>query len=163
MDLLPWHICCPCDQRLQDIQHSWWRHQMETFSALLALCAGNSPVNGEFPAQRPVTRSFDVFFICAWINGWINNRDAGDLRRHRAHYDVTVKVLVNYNLTWQWGWVWVSVWDWDRVWTRIVSAPTGRVQRPVGTGGTDAVGRPDVPGTRRTYDWTKGKAKSQSR
>ena len=40
----------------------WWRHQMETFSALLAICAGNSPVPGEFPAQRPVTRSFDVFF-----------------------------------------------------------------------------------------------------
>ena len=41
---------------------SWWRHQMETFSALLAICAGNSPVPGEFTAQRPVTRSFDVFF-----------------------------------------------------------------------------------------------------
>ena len=40
----------------------WWRHQMETFSALLAICAGNSPVPGEFLAQRPVTRSFDVFF-----------------------------------------------------------------------------------------------------
>ena len=40
----------------------WWRHPMETFSALLAICAGNSPVPGEFPAQRPVTRSFDVFF-----------------------------------------------------------------------------------------------------
>ena len=35
---------------------------METFSALLAICAGNSPVTGEFPAQRPVTLSFDVFF-----------------------------------------------------------------------------------------------------
>ena len=42
--------------------HSWWRHQMETFSALLAVSAGNSPVTGEFPAQRPVTRSVDVFF-----------------------------------------------------------------------------------------------------
>ena len=41
---------------------AWWRHQMETFAALLAICAGNSPVPGEFPAQRPVTRSFDVFF-----------------------------------------------------------------------------------------------------
>ena len=39
----------------------WWRHQMETFSALLAICEGNSPVPGEFPTQRPVTRSFDVF------------------------------------------------------------------------------------------------------
>ena len=41
---------------------SWWRHEMETFSALLALCAGNSPVIGEFPAQKPVTQSFDTFF-----------------------------------------------------------------------------------------------------
>ena len=41
---------------------SWWRHQMEAFSALLALCTGNSRVTGEFTAQRPVTRSFDVFF-----------------------------------------------------------------------------------------------------
>ena len=40
----------------------WWRHQMETSSALLALCAGTSPVTGEFPSQRPVARSFDVFF-----------------------------------------------------------------------------------------------------
>ena len=42
--------------------YSWWRHQMETFSALLAICARYSPVSDEFPAQRPVTRSFDVFF-----------------------------------------------------------------------------------------------------
>ena len=40
---------------------AWWRHQMETFPALLALCAGNSPVPGEFPSQTPVTRSFDIF------------------------------------------------------------------------------------------------------
>ena len=69
---------------------TWWRHQMETFSALLALCVGNSPVTGEFPSQRPVTRSFDVSLIWAWTNGWVNNRDADDLRRHGAHYDVTV-------------------------------------------------------------------------
>ena len=41
---------------------AWWCHQMETFSMLLAICAGNSPVPGEFPAQRPVTWSSDVFF-----------------------------------------------------------------------------------------------------
>ena len=71
------------------VDYPWWRHQMETFSALLALCVGNSPVSGEFPTQRPVTRSFDVFFlfvclflggggIWAWINAWANNREAGD-------------------------------------------------------------------------------------
>ena len=63
---------------------------METFSALLALCEGNSSVYGEFPSQKPVTRSFDVSLVWAWTNGWVNNRDAGDLRRHRAHYDVIV-------------------------------------------------------------------------
>ena len=52
-----WYLCC-----LTFANIPWWRHQMETFSALLALCAGNSPVLGEFPAQRPVTRSFDVIF-----------------------------------------------------------------------------------------------------
>ena len=41
---------------------TWWRHQMETFSESQAICAGNSTVTGEFPVQRPVTRSFDVFF-----------------------------------------------------------------------------------------------------
>ena len=41
---------------------SWWRHQMEIFSALLAICAGNSLVTGEFPSQSPVTQSFNVFF-----------------------------------------------------------------------------------------------------
>ena len=62
--------CAASQQSSRYIQHiaggglnsSWWRHQMETFAALLALCAGNSPVTGEFPSQRPVTRNFDVFF-----------------------------------------------------------------------------------------------------
>ena len=68
----------------------WWRHQTETFSALLALCAGNSPVTGEFPSQSQWRGALMLSLICAWINGWINNHEAGDLRRHRAHYDVTV-------------------------------------------------------------------------
>ena len=41
---------------------TWWRHQMEIFSALLVICEGNSSVIGEFPSQRPVALSFDVFF-----------------------------------------------------------------------------------------------------
>ena len=63
---------------------------MKTFSALLVICAGNSPVTGEFPAQRPVTRSFDVFFYLRPNNVSVTNREAGDLRRHLAHYGVTV-------------------------------------------------------------------------
>ena len=61
---------------------------METFSALLAICAGNSPVPGEFPAQRPVARSFEVFFDLR-LNKRLS-KQSGDLRRYRAHYDVTV-------------------------------------------------------------------------
>ena len=83
----------PSDCRQPTWTHfAWWRHQMETFSTLLALCEENSLVTGEFPSQRPVMRSFDVFFICASITGWVINREAGDLRRHGAHYDVTVMV-----------------------------------------------------------------------
>ena len=59
---------------------AWWHHQMETFSALLALCTGNSSVTGGFPAQMPVTRSFDVSLICACMNSWVNTREAGDFR-----------------------------------------------------------------------------------
>ena len=60
---------------------------------------GEPPVIGGFPSQRPVTRSFDVSLICAWTNGWINNRDAGDLRRHRTHYDVTVMLFASFMVT----------------------------------------------------------------
>ena len=49
-------------QRPQRFLWTWWRHQMETFSALLALCAGIPLVTGGFPSQGPVTRSFGVFF-----------------------------------------------------------------------------------------------------
>ena len=51
-----------CIHMARNSFYTWWRHQMETFSALLTLCAENSPVLGEFPAQRSVTRSFGVFF-----------------------------------------------------------------------------------------------------
>ena len=48
-----------------------WRHQMETFSALLAFCEGNQPVTGGLPSQRTVTQSFNLFsLICVWRNGW---------------------------------------------------------------------------------------------
>ena len=63
MTVKRWLIMDHCSRYADEIKVlSWWRHQMETFSSLLALCEGNSPVSGEFPSQRLVTRSFDVFF-----------------------------------------------------------------------------------------------------
>ena len=67
---------------------SWWRHQMTTFSALLAICAGNSPLNS--PHNGQLCGALIIPLICGRINGWVNNREACDLRRHHAHYDVTV-------------------------------------------------------------------------
>ena len=106
-----WGLCCnaACKQtflnyislhRLEVIYLSgnkgaWcWRHQMETFPALLALCAGihRSPVNSPHKGQWRGALVFSL--ICAWINGWGNNRGAGDLRRHRAHYDVIVMKFI---------------------------------------------------------------------
>ena len=80
------------------LRKSWWRHQMEPFSALLDICAGISPGTGESPAQRPVTRGFDVFFDLRLNNGWVNNPKTGDLRRYRAHYDVTVMMFTWFTL-----------------------------------------------------------------
>ena len=69
---------------------SWWRHQRETLSALLSLCVGNAPVNSPHKDQWRGALMFCL--ICAWRNG-VNNREAGDLRRHRDHYDVTLMIL----------------------------------------------------------------------
>ena len=74
---------------------SWWRHQMETFPALLAICSRfrvNSPHKGQWRG------ALMCCLICVWINDWVNNR--GDLRRHRAHYDV---ILIFYLLNWWMG------------------------------------------------------------
>ena len=87
-----------------------WRHQMEAFSALLALCAGISPVTGEFPAQRPVTRSFDVFFDLglskrlskqSW--GWWLETPSHPLWRHsnEKHYSCTYG-MVAWAILYQW-------------------------------------------------------------
>ena len=75
-------------QTLPDIP--WWRHQMETFSALLALCAGNSPVPVNSPHKGQWRGALMFSLICASINDWVNNHAAGDLRRHRGHFDVNV-------------------------------------------------------------------------
>ena len=80
----------------KELNHSsWWRHHMETFSALMTICAGNSPVPGEFPTQRPVTRSFDVYFDLlskqSW--GWWFETLSPPLWRHRN---------VFFTLLWIW-------------------------------------------------------------
>ena len=53
------------------------------------LCAGNSPVTGEFPSQKPVA----IWFF--YLRGWVNNREASDLRPDHVHYDVTEMVLMS--------------------------------------------------------------------
>ena len=79
-------------QHVYDIfvhKNSWWHHQMETFSALLDLCARNSPqVNSLHKGQWLGALVFSL--ICAWTNGCANNRDTGGLRRYRFHCNVTL-------------------------------------------------------------------------
>ena len=89
-------------------RYTWWRHQMETFSALLAICAGNSPVPGEFPTQRPVTRGFDVFFDLrlnkrlgkqSW--GWLFETLSCPLWRH--HNETRQSWLSHNTMAWLLG------------------------------------------------------------
>ena len=72
------------------LRRQWWRHQMETFSALLTFCAGTSPGTGNSTHKGQWRGSLMFYLICTWINSWVNNGGAGDLRPHRAYYDVTV-------------------------------------------------------------------------
>ena len=99
---LSWHVK-NCDL-IGLVFFTLWRHQMETFSALLAICAGNSTVPGEFPAQRPVTRSFDVFFHLRpnkqlskqWWGWWFETpswslwRHRNDMRATRICYTICI-------------------------------------------------------------------------
>ena len=87
-----WPIANRLNQDVFCIMTSWWRHQMETFSALLAICAGihRSPVNS--PHKGQWRGALMVSLSCAWISGWVNNREAGDLGRNCAHYDVIVMI-----------------------------------------------------------------------
>ena len=64
-------------------ERPWWRHQMETLSALRVISPVNSPHKGQW------REALMLSLICVWINDLENNREA-DLRRYRAHYDVTV-------------------------------------------------------------------------
>ena len=62
---------------------------METFSALLAICAEFTGP-GDFPHNDQWRRALMFSLTCVWINDWVNTREAGDLRRYRGHYDVSV-------------------------------------------------------------------------
>ena len=77
--------------------------QVSTYKqVMMTLSNGNNfrvtgPLCGEFTGHRwiPLTKASDAQLWCflwsaTWINGWVNNRGAGDLRRHRAYYDVIV-------------------------------------------------------------------------
>ena len=78
-----------CLKMIRTTVAPWWRQQMKTFSASLALCATNSPLTGEFPSQWPVARNFNAFLdLC--LNKRISKQSRRwCLRRHRAHYVVT--------------------------------------------------------------------------
>ena len=55
------------------------------------------PVNSQHKGQWRGALMFSL--ICVWITGWVNNREAGDLRRYRAHYDVTVMRWIRMPVT----------------------------------------------------------------
>ena len=58
-----------------------------------------SPVNSPHAGQWRGALMFSL--ICAWINGWVNNGEAGDLRRNRVHYDVTMNTTIWNVLSWE--------------------------------------------------------------
>ena len=111
------NVWCHSSFLNKEEEKSWWRYQMETFSALLAICAGNSPVTGEFSAQMPVTQNFDVSFDLRlnkrlskhswgwWFETpsrslWRHCHDVETLRQRRAYL---LKFITQHK-----GWCWNS-------------------------------------------------------
>ena len=94
--------CVPTSVDRWWVSVGYWSPMMTSskgsFSALLALCVGihRSLVNSPHKGQWRGALMFSL--ICAWINAWVDNRDAGELRRHRAHFDVTVMLLCSNKL-----------------------------------------------------------------
>ena len=81
----------------QKAEKTTWGHDMETFSTMMTPSNENifrvtGHLCGEFTGQWRGALLFS--FICAWIYGWVNNGEAGDMRRHRAHYDVIAMTLL---------------------------------------------------------------------
>ena len=90
---------------------------------LLAFCAGNSPVSVNSPHKGQWRGALVFSLICVWINRWVNNHEAGDLRRRRAHYDVIV--MISYISTilpseYAHGLCFVGLWYWS-----ILKYPSG--------------------------------------
>ena len=76
--------------RICSTHFTWWRHQWEHFPHNWPFVRGihRSPANSPHKGQWRGALMFTL--ICARIDGWVNNREAGDLRRYRPHYDVIV-------------------------------------------------------------------------
>ena len=80
--------------KYENEQISWWRHQMKTFPRYWPFVVRGihrSPVHSPHKGQWRGPLMFSL--ICAWTNSWASNGNAGDLRRHRAHYDVPVMMI----------------------------------------------------------------------
>ena len=83
---IPTPVKLPCNAR--DVSFMMTSSDGNIFRVTDPMCRD---FTGEVPSQKSVTRSFHIFsLICAWTRGWVNNRDAGDLRRLHAHYDATL-------------------------------------------------------------------------
>ena len=84
-DMTIWGMLCQKRELM-----AWWRHQLETFPRYWPFVRGIHRTRW-IPTHKGQWHGGLIFsLICAWINSWVNNREAGDLRCHRAHYDVIV-------------------------------------------------------------------------
>ena len=86
------NFCIKCNKYLIVLRPfcAWWRHQMEQFPHYWPFVRGipRWPVDSPHKGQWGGPLIFSLIF--GWTNGWAHNRDAGDMRRHRVHYDATV-------------------------------------------------------------------------
>ena len=86
--------CCETKWNHYKARFIWWRHQMKTFSALLPFVWGIHRSQMNSPRKNQWRWALMFSLICARLKGWLSDRDAGDLRCHWAHYDVSVIICI---------------------------------------------------------------------
>ena len=103
-----------------------WKHFPRSWSFVRGI--HRSPVNSPHKGQWRGALMFSL--MCAWINRWVNNREAGDLRRHRAHYDVTVMArLLCFVLLWSYCWTLRDLCDRFTIFIRVAPLPLKQPRR----------------------------------
>ena len=100
MSQMGWFVCWNKENKEKRVTWTWWRHEMETFLRYWPFVRGICRTLVNFPCKGQWRGALMFSLTCTWINDWVNNSEAGDLRCHCTHYDIIVMDLSYFIACW---------------------------------------------------------------